>query len=348
MTEELTNMPISTTSGANPGESPYYNRAFWAAYKGMARGSLGGVVLGGAIGLAVGGVVTLAGAAGMLGAVTIAPLVAPILAGSTLVGMFKGKEDFAHIGTSAGAIAAAMEINEERSQVANHKMDVLLAIMEKQNNLSPEVLDKLQEDIQGIKDKHEEHYFGQHQSKQWGFWKVALVGAVAGLLLGGAIAAAGYFGVGHSLLGLGAEAMAGHAGATMAGIVATIIGCTVGGATYGINRHYFREVFNVTNALYDGKWDEIAAQRAQQLGVIPEVSKSSPANITQAQPEGLHPVIASIIAPNTPPAGLHPAIASIIDPHPQPSTRIMRPEPNQTNEITERILQRMHGAEVAV
>ncbi|MBY0354976.1 MAG: hypothetical protein K2Q12_04515, partial [Rickettsiales bacterium] len=36
----------SPTSSAAPGDSPFYNRVFWASYKGLSRGLLGGLLLG--------------------------------------------------------------------------------------------------------------------------------------------------------------------------------------------------------------------------------------------------------------------------------------------------------------
>lgn len=100
------------SSGASPGESPYYNRIFWASYKGQSRGVWGGILLGGGLGsvagLAIAGAATLASGAAFL---ALAPVIVPIAA---VGGMMYAKDVFGTSGAVAGAVAAGMEISEER------------------------------------------------------------------------------------------------------------------------------------------------------------------------------------------------------------------------------------------
>lgn len=290
--------PTLNTSGASPGESPYYNRIFMASFKGQSRGAWGGVLLGGGLGAVAGVAVAAVTAALMPAAVTFAAVVMPVVAITTMGGMLYGKDVFSTSGAVAGAVAAGMEIAEER----RHSEELLkvngvgqgaasvapLSSMPVGNVVQVAAPTSIMSDYKkvGHMAAGEIAYTGNEQFTLFGekhhdiderplyFGKVGVAGAAIGALFAGVVAYTG----GGLVEGLEHSEMFGHlvdklglAGdaATTTALAQTVVTASgaAAGATYGINRHYFRNVFNVSNALYDGNLDEIGKQQAQQQDI---------------------------------------------------------------------------------
>ncbi len=271
-------------SGALPSDSPYYNRLFWASYKGQSRGVWGGILLGCLLG-AAGGVV-LAGALAAIGGVGItAALVAPMVGIGSMVGMLYGKEVFGLSGAVAGAVAAGMEISEERRHAEEQARGVgvgtgdlapvnsALGMMSDHTKVSKMASGELpysgDEDSFFFGKKH--HEFGDRPSF---FGDVAISGALIGALFGAVMSYVGG-GMLGSLEHVDAFSKLVGSGGPLAGISATAAGvavtggCSLVGATYGINRHYFRNLFNVSNDLYDGKVVELGKENVKKMVVLP-------------------------------------------------------------------------------
>lgn len=251
----------SPTSSAAPGDSPFYNRVFWASYKGLSRGLLGGLLLGAALGAAVGGLVA-GGLALAVGGVT-ATVASVVVGGAAMIGMKYYKDVFSLVGANTGAIAAAMEINEERNQVVNQKLDKLLELEVRRARLDPQELEDLHKDARLARHRGLQYFEDKLQSGSPVFWGLAAVGAAVGAVFGGILLWAGYdvftdmlkhAGLASETASLGATAMGG----------ALVSATALGGATFGINRHYFRQHFNVTNALYEGDLRYVGKAREQE------------------------------------------------------------------------------------
>jgi hypothetical protein len=251
----------SPTSSAAPGDSPFYNRVFWASYKGLSRGLFGGLLLGAALGAAVGGIVA-GGLALAVGGVT-ATAASVVIGGAAMIGMKYYKDVFSIVGANTGAIAAAMEINEERNQVVNQKLDKLLELEVRRAGLDPKELEELQKDARLVRHRGLQYFEDKLTSGPPVFWGLAAVGAVVGAVFGGVLLWAGYDTFSELLKHAGLGADAAGMGATAMG-TALVGAASLGGATFGINRHYFRQHFNVTNALYEGDLRYVSKQRDQE------------------------------------------------------------------------------------
>ncbi len=307
----------SGSSGASPGESPYLNRITWASYKGLSRGQLGGLVLGGLIGLGVGAVAAAAGAAIMpalgLGALGTGTLAA-VVAGFTAIGAKYYYDIFKQVGATSGAVAAGMEINEERSQVMNIKLDTILNVLAKDGKISPEEIKIIEDDVEAVYRQGAKDFEKKFHDKPAYFWQIGAVGALAGVAAVAALGGAGYL---VHLMEYGAEHTAELVDKFSKPLAAVALGGgALAGASYGINRNYYRNVLNVTNALFEGNLAEIEMQRARQRGLAPEmelpdftpVSKQAPAQATAPGTTISHPhapvqmqgpaVMADAIAPS--------------------------------------------------
>lgn len=261
----------SPTSSAAPGDSPFYNRVFWASYKGLSRGLLGGLLLGGLLGAAIGGLV-LGGLSLTIGLAAVeTSVISLIVAATTLVGMKYYKDVFSMVGANTGAISAAMEINEERSEVINQKLDKLLELEVRRSGLDPKELHELQKEADLVRHRGLQHFEDKFDVTQPIFWWLAATGAVVGAIFGGIMLWAG-----HNFL----TDIVSHAGVAATPLTDAMLGgsvlaaTTLGGASFGINRHYFRQHFNVTNALYEGDLRYVGKQRAQEIQKIAEVCES--------------------------------------------------------------------------
>ncbi len=272
LTEDKDYIYSSGASGASPGESPYLNRITWASYKGLSRGQLGGLVLGGLIGLGIGAVAAVGGAVLLpmfempaLGATAMSAIVA----GFGAIGAKYYYDIFKQVGATSGAVAAGMEINEERSQVMNIKLDTILNVLAKDGKISPDEIKIIEDDVESIYRQGTHDFEKKFSDKPAYFWSVGTVGALAGVAIVAALGGASYL---HYLMEYGAqhgpEMFAEHFNGSMAAVA--LGGGALAGASYGINRNYYRNVLNVTNALFEGNLKEIEKQRARQHGLEPE------------------------------------------------------------------------------
>jgi hypothetical protein len=280
----------------------------------------GGILLGAGLGalggLAIGSAVAIA--------TSTAGLLLPVAGAFALAGMVYGKEVFTLSGAVAGAVAAGMEISEEREKLREKGMqererarDDALSL---RLNQSPSLAGALPISALGVsalseklsvnplKDSTEEAltttsdaasakqaeeeksakdltkmatgekpYNGDEKSTWFGkkhhkegerpvfFPRVGLAGAAIGALAGALISLVGGELI-HSVEALNGLAALGAEGAIVSAIV--IAGTSLIGASYGINRHHYRDVFKITNDLYDGGLFEPTKQHA----VAPEVT----------------------------------------------------------------------------
>jgi hypothetical protein len=259
------NYPTSDTSGASPGSSPYLNRVTWASYKALSRGQLGGLMLGGLLGLGV-GLAALGIAGFFLGGIG-ASIAIPCVLGFTALGAKYYHDVFKQVGASAGAVAAGMEIGEERSKVLNIKLDTILNVMSREGRIAPDEIQRIEDDVEAVYARGQHNFEKKFNQKSPFFWSIGLVGALAGVALVAALGGAGYIAslfTDHPLeIG---EFFARHTAA----IVTTLTGGALAGATYGINRYYYRPVMNLANALFEGDLSELGKQEAKQRGTEPE------------------------------------------------------------------------------
>lgn len=279
------------SSGAKPSDSPYYNRIFWASYKGQSRGVWGGILLGCALG-AVGGALLATAIVAMAPAAALGAVMMPMVGIGSMVGMLYGKEVFGLSGAVAGAVSAGMEIAEERrhnEEIVAGKMvaagqGVTTANMDDHTKVSKMASGELpyegNESTYLFGQKH--HDYGDRPSY---FPSVGVAGAAIGALFGAVMVAVGGGLVGglehlpifeHLVSNGGALANAGISAATVTG--ATVIGGTsLIGATYGINRHYFRQVFATSNSMYDGHLAHLGQEIGTYQGASPQQVMASAA-----------------------------------------------------------------------
>ncbi len=280
MDKNLIDFQASPTSGASPGSSPYYNRTFWAAYKGMARGQLGGIVLGGLMGLGI-GMVLCAGAAVLMPAFGLAAA-GIVTAATTAVGMKYYYDVMRDVGNVSGAMSAAMEVNEERSTVLNIKLDTIVNALARQGHLSKQEIGNIQDQIEKVYQQGEASFEKKFFKKPAVVWQVAAIGAAAGLALVGAIIAGGHFAFGDALMEGG---LFGEAGLTTSSLMGLgLAGGALAGASYGINRDYLRPVVNLTNALFEGDVKEFKRQQGLQKTIPMETSLTTNVVATNGSP----------------------------------------------------------------
>ena len=281
MADQLDFRP-SRTSGADPASSPYLDRSFWNSYKSMSRGQLGGITLGALVGVglgvATGGLAYIglplfgmsAGIAGLGMAGTAAVAGAGVAAATTKY----YHNIFKTVGAVSGAVSAGMEINEERSQVLNIKLDTLLNLQAKQGNILPEEIREIEDRIEAVYRRGTEKFENKFNGRTV-FWKTALVGALAATALVGAMLGGG-FALGAALghpVAMTAEIWAGS--------LLALGGAALGGATYGINRQVYRNVINVTNSVFDSNPMEASILKAKQMGRAPETEMAEYVDVSK-------------------------------------------------------------------
>lgn len=295
-------------------ETDTYYKAWWNAYKGGDRGKLGGMVigagLGGAIGTGVAAIATFA-TGGM------APLAfGMIVAGFAAGGMAYEAHDFSLTGKIAGGMAGGLETTEaqlkEYTSVkfdeVNRKIDTLTQLVaggksatagEAKPLLSPanqQVSES--EALERIETMHrqKQHCDTQHcgkENRKLVFWKVALMGALIGVVAGALLAAGGLTTEIFHLFGAAGKALAPQSSLGL--YAASIATCGLIGASFGINRDLYRQVFDVTDRWYkglvfNGKSNEKAPARAQEAA--PEhrtLVAETPATVTRDAQEAEPP-----------------------------------------------------------
>ncbi|MDX1975449.1 MAG: hypothetical protein SFT92_07210 [Rickettsiales bacterium] len=250
-------------AGQSPNdEGPYYHHIFWESYKGGVKGKFGGVVIGSALGSVVGGAMLAVGTIAGITAITAAPALLVVGAFSAAGGLY-GAHEFGDVGKAVGSDAALGQQLEARLKTYHEGKTAELKkeINELKSAVTgqPVVNDpKLDEAI--IRAEEDEHNYRKvHYAKleptpvnSLAFWKVALVGLVVGAAVGVLFAAGPGGGVAGALLehALGHTLGAGLAeGGLMAASAATF---GLMGATFGINRDFFRKIFDKTDLLFKG------------------------------------------------------------------------------------------------
>jgi len=238
-------------------EGPYYHEAWWESYKGSVKGKFGGAVIGAGLGAVVGIAAILC--APIAGVLITGGVIAATVGGFSAAGMLYGAHQFENVGTVTGAVAAGLETAEKRNDI---KTDMKLARLENK-------IDKLQSTITGepipesnkeaelakqldsldYKTTHCDEHGNIQEKPKIIFWKVALVGLAVGLVAGAILASGGI--AGHILGALGVAAESGALG-TMGTYALSMLTMGLFGASFGVNRDIFRDVFDRTDLMFRG------------------------------------------------------------------------------------------------
>lgn len=293
-------------------ETDTYYKAWWSASKGGDRGKLGGVVIGAVLGTLIG---TAVAGITAVAAGGIAPLLfATIVAGFAAGGMAYEAHEYNINGKIAGGVSGGLEATEaqikEYTNVkfaeVNQKLDKLEKMVSGGKSVSktgnsPHIPASQQvgeeEAIARIEKLHRQtqhcdaHHCGAETRKLM-FWNVALIGVLVGVAAGALLAFGGLAGHVFEMLGGAGEALAHHPIGLYAASMAT---CGLIGASFGINRDLFREVFDTTDRWYkgligkgreNGKAPSHAQDTAQTPGSAPSRALPSAATreISPAQP----------------------------------------------------------------
>jgi nucleoside phosphorylase len=252
-------------------EGPFYHHSFWESYKGSIKGKLGGIAIGALIGAVVGGIV--------VGAMALATSLAPAVLGITFVGitgagLLYGMNEFSEIGKIVGAQAAVQEQADAREAIRfsalEKKVDALTEAVKGSSGKAIKKVDT-SEESEALTTYRKTHYAKLNGSTKGPiFWKVALIGLVVGAAAGAILATGGLFPLagGASL----ASTMLAHtigeslvsylgAGGIMAASM-TIMGMF--GASFGINRDYFRRIFDVTDLWSGGMLSSKKVEQHQE------------------------------------------------------------------------------------
>jgi len=235
-------------------KGPFFHHAKWESYKSGIEGKLGGGMLGAGMG-AVTGCLAVAGIALATAALPAMPLL--IVGGFSAAGLLYGVHEFGEVGKIAGAVAASDKLQEKRIKpfIEANTQEVLEEIAELKALIKgekpPEKIAKTE--LESLKAEQDDYRTDHFQgSKVEGlekifFWKVALVGLVAGVIAGAVL---GYGGMTeHILHGLGA---AEGAFGPMAEIAISMTAMGAIGASFGINRDIFRQIFDQTDLWFRG------------------------------------------------------------------------------------------------
>lgn len=286
VTSELTpDFLTSPTSGASPAQSPYSNRAFWGAYKGLSRGLWGGIMVGSVLGACVGGLATLL-ALPVLGLNGLAAI--GIIGGFSFAGMLYYAEKFSIAGAAAGAVSTALEIYEER------KAEDAFAKGEKLSLSQRQLLERKHEYGKGpLKNDYTPENNPSDERFQPYYWKVGLAGAALGAAVGLLV---NTFGDGMETMTHGAissaepgTALGEHTppadGTFMQRVQEAlhdipkklwlmVAGGAAAGSTFGINRYYLRQPFYLANALFEGDLQQFTKQREHERELTRQYSKT--------------------------------------------------------------------------
>ena len=238
-------------------EGPYYHDSWWESYKGGVKGKLGGAVIGALIGAAMGGIACilpfLIPGLPAVGTLAAGGLIASFAAG----GMMYGAHEFSEVGKITGSNAAIAEKQEERmnpkfAELKKGIEDIKAVLSGKK---APETL-AAQDTNEASVDKNALDYRTQHcndghcptKNREWVFWKIAAIGLVIGAAAGALLASGPGAG---EILGMivGESAKSLSTGAIFATSMTTL---GLFGASFGINRDIFREIFDRTDHLFKG------------------------------------------------------------------------------------------------
>ncbi|MFO0388410.1 MAG: hypothetical protein ACK502_01630 [Alphaproteobacteria bacterium] len=279
-TEKYLEIQKKLDQGLSPNdEGPYYHHAWWEAYKGSVKGKFGGLIIGALVGSVVGGII--AGVAAIATAGTAAavglPLAAAITAGFASVGALFGTHEFGDIGKVTGAVAAAQEESEVRMKLYEEgrfnelKNDIaeIKAIIKGDNNAAQVAAKQSQQSSAMARELEEKPYRTTHYAQlepdrknRFAFWKVSLIGLVVGVAAGALFA---YTGAAEHLLGnvVGEHGLLHGLSLTTASMGA--FGAL--GASFGLNRDLFRQIFDKTDLWFKGVTSRTATKAVEQQQV---------------------------------------------------------------------------------
>lgn len=270
------------TAGVSGEHSAYYRRLLSAGYKGYIQGSIGGGTLYGAIGLAIGAVVSAGIVVATGGAALSALWLVPALGAS--FGMY-GAHTFADIGKTAAIIADSADTNEKRRYLLDRYYET--------NN---------EQEAQEIKRQLEEVH-QQRQPEESFHWRPAVIGALIGVTIAVVAVALLTQGIAPHFLLEGFEILmhAMHipfaAGSVMSGAAITAAlpaltglaaaGAAIGGlagSVIGIDREHIRRWLDKAEyAVHEtGKAESEIAVREQEVQRIVEAAKRGEALANRA------------------------------------------------------------------
>ncbi len=213
--------------------------AFWESYKGGIKGKIGGFVLGALVGATLG-----IPAATLLSTAGVSISFGSIVLGFTCAGMLYGAHEFDQVGKISGGVAAGLQTTEGRLK----------------KYLGKE-LGEIKDDIEKIKSKvgvtetsaptqdeqetfRSKHLLERHKGKSF-YPKLAIIGLVVGLAVGGLLASTHFAYEALSVMGMEVAKMS---SGTITAVTMSAMG--VLGASFGINRDYFRAVFDKTDSWF--------------------------------------------------------------------------------------------------
>ena len=267
----------------------YYYPAFWGSYKGFVKGALGGILIGAILGGVIG-----AGAFAITAAVsgTVAFSAIHMAASAAIVstiGMFKGFHEFTNIGASAGVGVAMDELQVRQSEELDAKLKNLYKNMCRAMGKNPNNCPAYEE-VSGTEESYDSAASGTPHmdsaaaisDKKFHF-KVGMTGLVVGAAMGGLLV----LGLGPALLALegsavfsGMELLA-HGilttgGHLSTGVTAAVIASTgLFGMSFGLDRKYFRNMFDVTDKAFLGTLFGRSKEKSPELQHTQPVAKRS-------------------------------------------------------------------------
>lgn len=225
-------------------EGPYYHHTWWESYKGASKGELGGVVVGAVLGLSIGTIAAVAAAVSGVVAVTAPAIILTATAGGMIYGLHK----FANVGAVAGAVSSTAHQGEARMRAyeegkfaeIKQEIDEIKAMVKGE---APPPRDNDQQKLMADLDDYRTTHYAKLEApteNKFVFWKIAVMGLAVGAAAGAVLAAASPYMVAAGILGH--ELALGTAMATMGAL----------GASFGINRDIFRQVFDKTDLWFKG------------------------------------------------------------------------------------------------
>ncbi len=265
---------------------PYYHKAWWEAYKGDVKGTLGGVLIGGIVGTIIGG-----SALGLLGlaGVEVAGLAALTVAASAAFGMYKGATKFAQVGVTAGAVAATQEVAEVRMkeyirekfrEIKNEIRTLKGALTGTQAQLLPEDSSPVLTEDDFRTSHCDEHCENRkpYEIRRYVYPTVMAIGTAVGAATG---AVFGFSGTGEHVLTEVLNLSLAESTTASIPLATTLLGASVG-ASFGLSRDWFRAVFDVTDRWFMGVVGE------DQIACAPTRSRSPTRTYTLTSPSASH------------------------------------------------------------
>ncbi len=281
-------------------EGPFYHHAFWESYKGSVKGKLGGLIIGALAGALVGGAIFgVAAIAGITAITGIAVGAMTVIGGMAAAGMLYANREFSEVGRITGAVAATQKVAEDRMQEfeqsrfndLKQEMDQIKAMVAGRNatttdpapanhSQAPIVAspDAVDEKLDSYRTTHHDPRIPKPQGSSLVFWKVAAVGIAVGVGVGLLLSAIGATAVLASVLPL-------KLGVIVEGWQAATITGGIIGASFGINRDAFRQIFDKTDMLFKGmfKFSDPAMRKSVQPTL--NASKDRPEVSTLVYPD---------------------------------------------------------------